>query len=35
MTYLIDTNVLLRLVTASDPQHELVCQAIETLLRKG
>lgn len=33
--YLLDTNVVLRLSNPSDDQHELVTEAIATLLTQG
>jgi predicted nucleic acid-binding protein len=33
--YLVDTNILLRLSRQSDPQHELVGQTVEKLVRHG
>ncbi len=33
--YLLDTNVILRLSNPSDKQHNLVVQAVATLLRQG
>jgi predicted nucleic acid-binding protein len=35
MPYLADTNILLRLMHRSDPEHQLVREAIRTLRRRG
>ena len=35
MTYLPDTNAVLRLVNKKDPLHQIVRQSIKTLERKG
>jgi predicted nucleic acid-binding protein len=35
MPYLLDTNVLLRLLNRDDPQHELIRSALRTLREQG
>jgi predicted nucleic acid-binding protein len=34
MRYLLDTGILLRLVDENDPQHGLVCDAVDVLIRR-
>jgi predicted nucleic acid-binding protein len=35
MPYLADTNILLRFISPSDPNHPLICSAIQALLQQG
>lgn len=35
MPYMADTNILLRFVAPTDPNHTLVCDAIYSLLKNG